>query len=104
SLGSFQEFDAPVELGPYDGEYSPVPFVRPAFHGISWARGLADLASAVAEGRPHRATGRQAADVVDIVEAAATSMREDGRAVEVSSTFDPVPLMPWATLEVEAER
>jgi len=99
ALGSFQEFDAPVGVGPYGGEFASVPFVRPAFHGIAWARGLADLAAAIAEGRPHRATGEQAAHVVDVLEAATTSMREDGRPVDVSSSFVPPPLLPWATLE-----
>jgi predicted dehydrogenase len=99
ALGSFQDFDASVEVGPYGGEFEPVPFVRPAFHGIAWARGLADLATAIAEGRPHRATGEQAAHVVDVLAAAATSMREDGRPVDVSSSFAPPPLLPWARLE-----
>jgi hypothetical protein len=34
--------------------------------------------------------------VVDILEAAATSMAADGRVVEVDSTFTPPAAMPWA--------
>jgi predicted dehydrogenase len=97
ALGSFLVFDATVEVGPYDGEYEPVPYVRPPFAGTAWARGLADMAAAIAEGRPHRASAEQAAHVVDILEAAATSMAGDGRRVEVTSTFAPPQPMPWAS-------
>jgi predicted dehydrogenase len=96
ALGSFQEFDAVVEAASYGGTYAPIPYVRPPFEGTAWARALADMASAIDEGRPHRASAEQAAHIVDILEAAATSMRADGRAVEVDSTFSPPAPMPWA--------
>jgi predicted dehydrogenase len=54
------------------------------------------MAGAIAEGRPHRASAEQAAHVVDILEAAAASMADGGRRIEISSTFAPPPLMPWA--------
>ncbi len=98
ALGSFQEFNAAVEVGPYDGAYVQVPLVRPPFAGIAWARGLADMAAAIAEGRPHRIAAEQAAHVVDILEAASASMAADGRRVEVTSTISAPPLMPWASL------
>jgi hypothetical protein len=56
------------------------------------------MASAIDEDRPHRASAEQAAHVVDILEAAATSMAADGRAVEVDSTFTPPTPMPWAVV------
>ena len=31
ALGNFQEFNASVEVGPYDGDYAPVPYVREPF-------------------------------------------------------------------------
>lgn len=98
ALGSFQAFDAAVEVGPYDGEYAPLAPVRPAFPGTAWARGLADLAAAIDEGRPHRASAEQAAHVVDVLDATRLSMAGDGRRVEVSSSFDPPLLMPWASV------
>jgi hypothetical protein len=55
------------------------------------------MAAAIGEGRPHRASAEQAAHVVDILDAAATSMAADGRPVEVTSTFPRPPLMPWAS-------
>jgi len=96
ALGSFQDFDASVEVGPYGGVYEPIPLVRPGYRGTAWARGVAEMATAIAEGRPHRASGEQAAHVVDILEGAATSMADAGRRVEITSTFAPPPLLPWA--------
>lgn len=96
SLGSFQTFDAAVEVGAYGESYAPVAYVRPAFQGTAWARGVAEMAAAIGEGRPHRASGEQAAHVVDILEAAARSMADGGSRIEVASTFAAPPLMPWA--------
>ncbi len=96
ALGSFQDFDATVEVGEYNKDYEGVALVRPPFRGTAWARGVAEMAAAIAEGRPHRASAEQAAHVVDIMEAAFGSMADGGRRVEISSTFVPPPLMPWA--------
>lgn len=96
ALGSFQDFDATVAFGIVGGTYEPVVPVRPPFRGTAWARGVADLAEAIGEGRSHRASADQAAHVVEILEAAAVSMREDGRSIPVRSTFEPPALMPWA--------
>ena len=98
ALGNFQEFNAAVESGPYDGEYAAVRHVREPFAGIDWGVGVADLAGAIAEGRPHRASAEQAAHVVDILDAAARSMADAGRPVEVASSFPAPALMPWAVI------
>ena len=71
--------------------------MRPGFRGTAWARGVADMAGAIDEGRPHRASAEQAAHVVDILEAAATSMADAGRPIAIGSTFRQPPLMPWAS-------
>lgn len=96
ALGSFQEFDAIVEVGRYGEDYEPVAHVRPAFHGTAWARGVAEMAGAIGEGRPHRASAEQAAHLVEILDAAAASVADGGRQIGISSTFVPPPLMPWA--------
>ena len=96
ALGSFQDFDATVEVGPYGGSFAPVELVRPPFHGTAWARGVAEMAAAIDADRPHRASAEQAAHVVDIIEAVRSSVAADGRSVGVSSTFEPPSLMPWA--------
>lgn len=96
SLGSFQAFDASVQAGDVGGELEPVPFPRPPYRGTAWSRGVAEMAEAIIDGRPHRATGEQAAHVVDILAAVAESSANDGRRVAVNSTFDPPELMAWA--------
>jgi predicted dehydrogenase len=96
AIGSFQEFDASVDVGSFGGAYEPVALVRPPFRGTAWARGVADLAASIDAGRPHRASAELAAHIVDIIDAARASIAEDGRAVEVSSTFAQPDLMPWA--------
>ncbi|HEY8632608.1 MAG TPA: Gfo/Idh/MocA family oxidoreductase, partial [Candidatus Limnocylindrales bacterium] len=96
ALSSFQDFDATVEVGTYGATFEPVAPVRPAFHGTAWARGVAEMAAAIEEGRPHRASAEQAAHVVEILEAAARSMHEEGRRIEIASSIVPPPLMPWA--------
>ena len=53
-------------------------------------------ATAIHEERAHRASAEQAAHVVEILEAAATSIRDRGRQVDIVSTVVPPPLMPWA--------
>ena len=97
ALESFQEFDAMVEVGAFDKDYAAVPLIREPDPEVDtdWARGVADFASAIANGRRARVTGEQAAHVVDILSAARTSMRE-GRRVEIASTFAPPALMDWA--------
>ena len=96
ALGNFEKADATVELGSYGESYEPVAPARPPFRGTAWARGVADMADAIAEGRPHRASAEQAAHVVEILEGAAASMAEGGRRVDIRSSFSPPELMPWA--------
>lgn len=98
AISSFQDFDATVEVGPFGGEYAAVAPVRTPYHGTAWARGVADMAAAIRDGRPHRASAEQAAHVVEIIEAVGQSMADDGRSVGVSSTFDPPEIMPWAII------
>src|SRR3954447_4195837 len=96
ALGNQQNFDASVKVGAYGGTHEPVELVRPPFKGTVWARGVAEMAGAIAEGRPHRASAEQAAHVVDILDGAAASMADGGRPVRIESVMTPPPLMPWA--------
>jgi predicted dehydrogenase len=96
ALSSFADFDASVEVGAYGESYEPIALVRPGFRGTAWARGVAEMAGAIAAGRPHRASAELAAHVVDILEAASASIADGGRRIEITSTFAPPPLMPWA--------
>jgi len=94
-LASWQEFDSRLESS-HDGEtYTQVPLVREPYHGIGWSRALVDLADAVDEGRPHRASAEHAAHVVEILDAV-DEARVRGGPVEVRSDFErPLP-MEWA--------
>ena len=102
-LGSFQNFDAAVELAEFGGAYAPIPHVRPAYQlqmgervlPIEWGRGVLELADAISEGRSARVTGAQAAHVVEICEAISLSRRE-GRPVAIQSEFAPPSPMEWA--------
>jgi predicted dehydrogenase len=96
-LTSFQEFNAGVELTSDGGEtYESVPLLREPYPGTDWARQLVELAEAIDEARPHRASAEQAAHVVEVVEAIARSQAEGG-SVEVRSSFEPPPPLDWAT-------
>ncbi|MGC4111444.1 MAG: Gfo/Idh/MocA family oxidoreductase [Nocardioides sp.] len=96
-VGDFQSFDAPVELSVGSKPYAPVRPVRKPYPGIEFGRGLQDMADAIREDRPHRATGEHAAHVVDVIEALHRSIARDGAAMAVRSRFvSPAPL-PWAT-------
>jgi len=103
SLGSFERFDAAVETGAYGEEYEPVALVRPPYPGTAWARGVAEMAGAIREGRPHRATGEHAAHVTEILDGIAASSAAGGDRIEIGSTFDPPAPMPWAATAAPAE-
>jgi predicted dehydrogenase len=95
ALDSWQEFDATVTWMPRAGGANAVPCVRPPHRGIEWGRSVLELASAIREERPHRATARLAAHVVEILDAVRRSY-ETGEPVEVRSDFEPPPPMDWA--------
>ena len=94
-LGDFQGFNATVEFAPLGGAFTAVPLLRPAFEGVEFARAVDDMTQAMLAGRPQRASGSQAAHVVEILEAIGTSMRQGG-GVDVASNFTPPPPMDWA--------
>ena len=99
ALETFMALDCAVEAGTLrapDG-YRPVPLLGPPEVKMDWARAVADLADAIAEDRPHRATGEQAAHIVDVLDATRASIAADGAPVVVTSSFPAPAPMPWAT-------
>jgi predicted dehydrogenase len=94
-LGSFQDFGAPVEFAPLNQPFATVPPVREPFKGTEFARAVEEMAEAMLAGKPQRATGAQAAHVVEILEAMGTSMKNGGP-VPVKSNFPPPTPMEWA--------
>jgi predicted dehydrogenase len=88
-------FNSTVEVADFGSGFQTAPLVKAPPDDFHWGRGVAEMAEAMLTGRPHRATGEQAAHIVEILEAADTSMRTQA-AVDIASTFwSPAP-MPWA--------
>jgi predicted dehydrogenase len=94
-LASWQSFDAWVGYADFGKPFADVPHVRPAPPKTAWGRGVAEMAQAMQEDRPHRATGKQAAHIVEILEGASTSIHT-GRPVAIASTFEPITPLEWA--------
>ena len=94
-LGNFQRFNAPVEFAEFGDEYAPVEYLKEPFDGIEFARAVEELAEAISEDRPQRATGMHAAHVVEVLQGIQTSAEQE-RPVEITSTFEPPKPMDWA--------
>ncbi len=94
-ISSWQLFNAAVEFANFNEGFEPVPPVKEPFPGTEWGRGVMDMADAIIEGRPHRATGAQAAHVVEILNAAVASMHSGDR-VDLHTTFSAPSPMAWA--------
>ncbi len=94
-LSSWCDFNATVEFAEFGQSYSPVTLVKEPYPGIDWGRAVSDMAEAMAQGRAHRATGEQAAHVVEILGAAAKSLKSH-KPVAVTSNFTPPAPMDWA--------
>src|SRR5690606_36235991 len=85
-------FDLPCHLAPAGSlEFAEVPMT----HAVGRARGsgVADLATALRSGREHRANGRLAHHVVELMEAATRSGAE-GRHISIDSTCDRPAALP----------
>ncbi len=93
-LSSWQDFNATVEYADFGEQYEPVPLLKPPHEGTEWGRAIREMVEAIVQERPHRATGAQAAHVVEILEAVSHSI-ELGGPVEVHSTFTPPTPMEW---------
>jgi predicted dehydrogenase len=94
-LSSWQVFDASVEFAEFGKAYQPVSLIKEPNHGTECGRAVLDMTAAIREGRPHRATGEQAAHVVEILCAVAKSV-ESGQPVEIQSDFVAPAMMEWA--------
>ncbi|MEM1212226.1 MAG: Gfo/Idh/MocA family oxidoreductase [Planctomycetota bacterium] len=87
-LGDFQSSEASVEASGFGEPREALPYANdPPFENIPFYRGIVEVAQALREDRPSRVTGAQAAHVVEILEAITVSASE-GRAVELTSTFE----------------
>ncbi|SFV38362.1 Predicted dehydrogenase [Devosia crocina] len=85
-------FGGQVELLKKGGEWANVETDQPYADGNYRSIGLADMAHAIAEGRPHRANGDLALHVLEVMEAFETSSRS-GQVVEITTPVTrPAPL------------
>lgn len=95
-LAESSNFASPLQRRAFGTkEWHDVPLVRPPFQGVDWSRGITELADAIRHDRPQRATGAQAAHVVDII-AAIHKSAQTGRSFSLKSRFDPPAPMDWA--------
>lgn len=94
-LSSWTAPRASVRTTPFGGSWSDVALC-PGEGGddVAWSRGLKDLARAIDEGRPHRATGEHAAHVVEVVNAIAEAAAAGG-VINVTSTFPRPEPIGW---------
>lgn len=95
-------FDGTVEL--FGEDWEPQQMRHAHGDGNYRALGLADMAVAIATGRPHRASGDLALHALDVMESLLASA-DLGRAVELSTTCErPAPLAPGGgTGRIDAE-
>ncbi|HEY8372179.1 MAG TPA: Gfo/Idh/MocA family oxidoreductase [Pseudonocardiaceae bacterium] len=94
-LSDWHDFDGTVETAPFGGPYRSLPLARAATRNMERGRAVLDLVEAIREERPHRADGRQAAHVVEILCAARESYLTH-QPVQVCSDFVPPEPMEWA--------
>ena len=94
-VGCFQDCAAAVTRARPGEEFENVELLKPRTeHGVEWGRGIRDLAAAIKEDRPHRATGEHALHVLDVLETAMRSS-EIGQRIEITSDFPRPTPMEW---------
>ncbi len=75
-----------------DQDWVPVPVTKPYADGNYRSLGVADMAQAILDNRPHRANGALALHVLEVMEAFATASR-DGRTIPITTApTRPTPL------------
>lgn len=95
TVSDYHNFPAKLRLIPYGKEGVEVPMLREAQKSMDRAIGLADLALAIRDNRPHRGSAEHAAHVVEIMEGLQKSADHGGK-VAIHSSFAPPELMDWA--------
>jgi predicted dehydrogenase len=86
-------FGGEVQVAKTGAEWQTVPLTHGHVDGEFRSIGLADMANALATGRPHRASGALAFHVLEVMEAFHTSAKE-GRRVRIECRVDRPAMMP----------
>lgn len=94
-LASWHDFNVAVEFAGFDQPFKPVPLIKAPYPGVEWGRSVLDMARAIRQNRPHRATGEHAAHVVEILCATVESI-ENNRPAAIQSGFSLPAPMEWA--------
>jgi predicted dehydrogenase len=85
-------FGGEIEVLRKGGEWTEVPTDMPYWDGNFRSIGLADMALALRQDRPHRANGALALHVLEVMEAFGRSA-DAGAAVDITTTVErPAPL------------
>ncbi len=85
-------FDGEIQLLKTGGEWEPVPTDMPYGDGNYRSIGLADMALALRQGRPHRAGGALALHVLEVIEAFVASADAGRRIAIETPVARPTPL------------
>lgn len=97
-LSDWHNFDGKVEFAEFGQPYQPVSWLKEpgqGSKGIEWGRVILDVVEAIAQDKPHRATGEHAAHIVEVLNAIERSMKNN-EPVQVQSEFVPPRPMDWA--------
>ncbi|HUX20051.1 MAG TPA: Gfo/Idh/MocA family oxidoreductase [Spirochaetia bacterium] len=94
-LDSWAAPDSGLSHAKYGEGYSKIEPVKQGAQAIDWASGLFEFAHSIAQGRRSRVTGKQAAHIVEILEATQSSVKS-GAPIELTSTFEVPDAMTWA--------
>jgi predicted dehydrogenase len=93
-LEQFQKFNSQIELSRSPKDVRQIPCLRETPKGIDYSRGIEDMALAIQEGRPHRASGEHAAHVIEIMDGISKSIAEN-KMIEIQSNFPKPSLLDW---------
>jgi predicted dehydrogenase len=86
-------FGGDVQVAKTGAEWETVPLTHGHVDGEFRSIGVADMATAVVAGRPHRASGALAFHVLEVMEAFQTSS-DEGRRVKIESRVERPAMMP----------
>jgi predicted dehydrogenase len=86
-------FGGEVQVAKTGGDWEPVPLTHGHVDGEFRSIGVADMASAILNNRPHRASGALAFHVLEVMEAFQTSA-DEGRRVKIESCVERPAMLP----------
>jgi predicted dehydrogenase len=86
-------FGGEVQVARTGSDWEPVPLTHGHVDGEFRSIGVADMASAILNNRPHRASGALAFHVLEVMEAFQTSA-DEGRRVKIESYVERPAMLP----------